>query len=565
MKFADYIYHHPDVETLKKEIQTIEKQLQEASDFESFWNAFMSFDALNQHLSTDLNLCEIRHTINTKDSYYKQEEDYLNEILPIVQEDLVRVGNVILESPYRKELEKKIPQTYFWAKELEKKCFSPEVIEDLQIENKASSAYQQLVAGAQVEFEGQSYTLSQLEPLMKSKDRSLRKRATKAYWGWFEENEEELASIFDTLVKTRDRIAKKLGYENFIGCGYDRMYRFDYDQKDVETYRQQVLKTVVPLNNKLYERQKNRLGVDRLMAWDEKVEFVSGNPKPKHDRQTMVQLALQMYRELSVETGEFFAYMIDHDLMDLDSKPGKAAGGYCTYLNDYDAPFIFANFNQTSGDVEVLTHEAGHAYQAYSSKEIVPMECIWPTSESAEIHSMSMEFLTYPWMKNFFLEDTQKFIFDHLSGAVKFLPYGVLVDHFQHEVYAHPEKDHTWRMQTWRELEKQYLPHKDYEEMELLERGGWWMRQLHIFMDPFYYIDYTLAQVCALQFWARAQKKDPDTFKDYQRICKLGGSLPFKQIVNQAHLKDPFEEGCLDETIQEVSAALESITDEELS
>ena len=125
MKFVDYIYHHPDVETLKKEIQTIEKQLQEASDLESFWNSFMAFDALNQHLSTDLNLCEIRHTINTKDSYYKQEEDYLNEILPIVQEDLVRVGNVILESPYRKELEKKIPQTYFWAKELEKKCFSP--------------------------------------------------------------------------------------------------------------------------------------------------------------------------------------------------------------------------------------------------------------------------------------------------------------------------------------------------------------------------------------------------------------------------------------------------------
>lgn len=564
MKFSEFVYHELDLKTIKKQISKIEEDLKNATNYQVFKEAFQSLNTLNQHISTDLNLCEVRHTINTQDPYYKKEEDRLNELTPILQEDLVRVNDVILSSSYRKELEKEIPKTYFRAKELEKKCFSPDIISFLQTENKEASHYQSIVASAQIDFEGKKRTLSELEPFMKSKDRAMRKKATLAYWGWFEEHEKELGEVFDTLVKTRDAMAKKLGYENFIQMGYDRMYRFDYDQNDVEVYRQQVLEKVVSVNNALYKRQQKRLNVDSLKAWDEKVEFVGGNATPKYSRDEMVQIALKMYQELDPETGEFFQKMVDQELMDLDSKPGKAAGGYCTYFDDYQAPFIFANFNQTSGDVEVLTHEAGHAFQAYCSRSIFPSECIWPTSESAEIHSMSMEFLTYPWMSNFFNEDTKKFYFSHLSAACKFLPYGVLVDHFQHEVYAHPEKDHAWRMQTWRDLEKQYLPHKDYADIDVLERGGWWMRQLHIFMDPFYYIDYTLAQVCALQFWQRAQAKDPNTLKDYKAICKVGGSLPFKQIVQKAHLKNPFEEGCLDETMKEVKTYLDAISDEEL-
>ncbi|WP_317394895.1 M3 family oligoendopeptidase [Faecalicoccus pleomorphus] len=450
------------------------------------------------------------------------------------------------------------------AKEFDKKCFSPDIIEELQKENQYSSQYQQLVASAQIEFEGKKRTLSELEPFMKASDRSMRKKATKAYWGWFEKHEEELGKIFDSLVKIRTTMAQKLGYKDYTEMGYYRMYRFDYTKEDVQTYRKQVLDTVVPVTTSLFMRQQKRLGLDALYAWDEKVEFQSGNPTPKQDARTMVEIALHMYQELDKDTGEFFQFMVDHELMDLESKPGKAAGGYCTSFDVYGAPFIFANFNQTSSDVETLTHEAGHAYQAYASRDIFPSDCIWPTSESAEIHSMSMEFLTYPWMKDFFKEDTRKFYFQHLSDAIKFLPYGVLVDHFQHEIYAHPEYTHIKRMETWRKLEKMYLPHKNYDEIAVLERGGWWMRQLHIFMDPFYYIDYTLAQVCALQFWSRAQKKDPNTLKDYKRICKLGGSLPFRKIVQAANLKSPFEEGCLNETMKEVQNALNAITDEEL-
>ena len=564
MKFSEYPYHTIDVKQAKDKFRKIESQLVNAEDYASFKQAFKDLDVYKKELYTQFSLCEVRHTIDTRDEYYKKEQEHIDEIAPILQEDLVRISNVILESPYRKELEKEIPSTYFLAKEFDKKCFSPDIIEELQKENQYSSQYQQLVASAQIEFEGKKRTLSELEPFMKASDRSMRKKATKAYWGWFEKYEEELGEIFDSLVKIRTTMAQKLGYKDYTEMGYYRMYRFDYTKEDVQTYRKQVLDTVVPVTASLFARQQKRLGLDELYAWDEKVEFQSGNPTPKQDARTMVKIALHMYQELDKDTGEFFQFMVDHELMDLESKPGKAAGGYCTSFDVYGAPLIFANFNQTSSDVETLTHEAGHAYQAYASRDIFPSDCIWPTSESAEIHSMSMEFLTYPWMKDFFKEDTGKFYFQHLSDAIKFLPYGVLVDHFQHEIYAHPEYMHAKRMETWRKLEKMYLPHKNYDEIDVLERGGWWMRQLHIFMGPFYYIDYTLAQVCALQFWSRTQKKDPSTLKDYKKICKLGGSLPFRQIVQAANLKSPFEEGCLNETMKEVQNALNAITDEEL-
>ncbi|MBP3870868.1 MAG: M3 family oligoendopeptidase [Faecalicoccus sp.] len=561
MKFNEYPYEHPNIEMYQKQIQEINSTLKNAKSYEEFKRAFLDLDDINRRISGLQEICGIRHTVNTLDTYYKEENDYWNEKLPILQEDFVEAGKIVMTSPFKEQLEQEIPKTYFLQKEMEEKSFSPAIIEDLQTENKLASAYQQLVASAQIEFDGQTYTLAGLDVKMSDKDRDVRKRAVKAYWDWFAENEKELGDIFTGLVKVRNTMAQKLGFENYIELGYLRMNRFDYDQNDVGGYRKQILDSVVPICNELYERQRKRLGYDTLYAWDEKYEFESGNPTPKYDKDELVKRALRMYKQLDPQTGEFFQYMVDHDLLDLEAKPGKAAGGYCTFIPTQNAPFIFSNFNHTSGDVEVLTHEAGHAFQAYCSSKVVPVDCIWPTSESAEIHSMSMEFLTYPWMKDFFEEDTEKYYFSHLSGALKFLPYGVLVDHFQHEVYAHPDMTIEEMFEIWRRLEKQYLPHKNYEEIDVLERGGWWMRQLHIFLDPFYYIDYTLAQVCALQMWERALNKDPQVLEDYKCICKIGGTKTFREIVHAANLKVPFDEGCLDTVMKTVKNYLDEIDD----
>lgn len=565
MQFQEYAYQHMDALSLQKQLSELAEQIQQAKTIEQVQDCIKKVDTIRRFVATQVSLVEIRHTVDTKDAYYTKEQEYLDTVLPELEKDYEKINRALLESTFLDDLKQRLPETFFLQKEMDLKAFDPIIIEDMQEENRLMTKYQALIASAEIPFDGEIYNLSSLEVKTNSSDRQVRKRALQAYWNWFEQHEEEVAQIFDQMIKVRTRMAQKLGYDNFIALGYARMHRYDYDQDDVAKYRRQVLKDVVPLCSALYKRQQKRLGYDTLHAWDEKVEFLQGNPTPKYDRAELVKRAQKMYHELSKETGVFFDFMVEHDLLDLDSKPGKAAGGYCTFMPDYKSPFIFANFNQTQHDAEVLTHEAGHAYQIYESRDIYPSDCVWPTYESCEIHSMSMEFFTHPWMQSFFEEDVNRYYYSHMAGSLKFLPYGVLVDHFQHEVYTNPEMSHKERMDTWRRLEKEYLPHKNYEEVEILERGGWWMRQAHIFMSPFYYIDYTLAQVCAMQFWARMENKDPKAFEDYQHICKIGGTLPFRKIVKEAGLIVPFEEGCLAQVTGSVSQWLDEISEEELT
>ena len=227
-------------------------------------------------------------------------------------------------------------------------------------------------------------------------------------------------------------------------------------------------------------------------------------------------------------------------------------------------PFIFSNFNGTSGDIDVLTHEAGHAFQVYCSKDYQIPEYHWPTYEACEIHSMSMEFFTWPWMELFFKEDTAKYRFTHLSEALLFIPYGVTVDEFQHFVYAHPEASPQDRKAAWREIEKKYLPHRDYEDNDYLERGGYWHQQGHIFGDPFYYIDYTLAQICAFQFWKRSRENRETAWADYLRLCQAGGSQSFLELVGLANLISPFEDGCIASVVKVIEDWLDGVDDSEL-
>jgi M3 family oligoendopeptidase len=300
-----------------------------------------------------------------------------------------------------------------------------------------------------------------------------------------------------------------------------------------------------------------------MKSYDLALSFLTGNPKPQGDRAWQVDKATKMYDAMSKETSEFFHFMLDHELLELDSKPGKEGGGYCTYLPDYRAPFIFANFNGTSHDVDVLTHEAGHAFQVYQSRDHIP-EYRWPTMESAEIHSMSMEFLAWPWIHEFFIDDTPKYKFTHLAGALSFLPYGVLVDEFQHHIYEKPEMTPEERKALWRRLEKKYLPFKDYDDDTFLERGTFWFRQGHIFGAPFYYIDYTLAQVCAFQYWVMAQQDHDKAFASYLALCKLGGSKSFVELLESANLQNPFKSGTVKAIIQPIKAYLDGIDDTKL-
>ncbi|PED80031.1 oligoendopeptidase F [Bacillus pseudomycoides] len=564
MSFKDYEYKRPNTEELQEKITTALEQFENAKTVEEQKQAIGFINKIRNDFGTMGTLCSIRHSVDTTDAFYKEEQDFFDEAYPVAQGYVIKYYKALLSSPFRAELEAYYGNQLFALAECELKTYSEEIVKELQMENKLSSQYTQLLAAAKIPFEGEERTLSQLIPFMQGTERNTRKEASEAYYGFLAENEEELDRIYDELVKVRTKIAKTLGFKNFVELGYARMYRTDYNAEMVANYRKQVLDYIVPVATELRNRQKARIGVEKLAYYDENFEFATGNPTPKGDADWIINHGKTMYKELSKETDEFFNFMLDNDLLELVAKKGKAGGGYCTYIENYKAPFIFSNFNGTSGDIDVLTHEAGHAFQVYESRKYEIPEYNWPTYEACEIHSMSMEFFTWPWMKLFFEEDTDKYYFSHLSSALLFLPYGVSVDEFQHYVYENPEASPAERKAAWRNIERKYLPHRDYEDNDYLERGGFWQRQGHIYNSPFYYIDYTLAQICALQFWKRARDNRQEAWEDYVNLCKQGGSQSFLQLVEIANLTSPFTEGCVQGVITEIQAWLRAVDDTKL-
>ncbi|MCH2082241.1 MAG: M3 family oligoendopeptidase [Saprospiraceae bacterium] len=561
MPFESFEYLRPEMESFTKEMNVLLEQFECAPSFKDQNQLLMRINSMRTDFMSMYNICHIRHTVNTKDEFYEAENNFFDQNIPYYEAVNNRFYELLLASPFRKELEEAWGRQLFVLATLSLKTFKPEILEDMQEENRLSSEYTKLKAAAKIEFQGEEYNLSSIHPMETHSDRELRKAATETKWSFFEKNATQIEEIFHQLVQKRHAMAQKLGYENYIELGYARMKRSDYTPEMVANFRKQIQEFIVPITTQLYQRQAKRLGLDHLMYYDEDFRFASGNPAPQGEAGWIIAQATKMYEELSKETAEFFHFMQDNHLMNLVAQDGKATGGYCTYIGKYKAPYIFSNFNGTSADIDVLTHEAGHAFQVYSSRNIGLNEYQWPTYEACEIHSMSMEFFTWPWMKLFFKQDTNKYKFAHLANSLKFLPYGVAIDEFQHYIYQNPNVSPKERNTAWRSIEKKYLPHRQYGENSFLESGAYWQRQSHLFFAPFYYIDYTLAQICAFQFWKKDSEDHHKAWDDYIRLCKAGGSKSFLELVQLADLISPFDDSCVESVVTEIKTWLNNIDD----
>ena len=560
MKFSEMPYARPDLNELKQQLQSLTDQLKAAPDYAAAREAFLAQQKLSMHINTLATLSSVRNSIDTRDKFYDAEEQFWNEAGPELRAYDDAWTAAMLESPFRKDFAAEYGDLMFVNAEIGRKAFSPAIVEELKQENQLVQDYQKLIAGAQIDFEGSTYTISQLSPFKNSPDDAVRLAAWKAEGGWYKAHQPELDEIYDKLVRLRDAMGRKLGYDGFTQLGYYRMGRNCYTKEDVEKFRAAVVKYVVPVASSIYREQAARLGKSYPMNFaDNALMFRSGNPRPAGDADAILKQGKKFYEELSPETGVFFNKMLDDQLMDVLSTPGKAGGGYCTGLGDYEMPFIFANFNGTQHDVEVVTHEAGHAFAAYMNRDRIPYSYVWPSMEACEVHSMSMEFFAWPWADGFFGADARKFRYSHLAGALTFIPYGTMVDHFQHIVYEHPELTPAQRHEEWKKLAAIYQPWMRLDgEIPFYGAGEYWQRQMHIYQSPFYYIDYCLAQTVSLQFWAMLQKDRADAWSHYMAYTKQGGSRTFTELLKNAGLTTPFEESCLRGVSEAAKAWLDS-------
>ena len=550
MLFEDMPLRCPNVNRIEAKIRVLTDYLENAQTKEDAIKAVNKYFKIQNEVNTDFTIISINFTLNTQDPKIKKYNDTIDEISPIVNNYFKKFEEAMVKSKFRQDLENKFGKLLFVQIENGFKCFDEKIIPLLQEENKLVSDYQALLASAKIEYKGETLNLSQIGKYMSDKDPEVRAESAKLYYGFLSEHDEEIGTIYDKLVKLRDKMAKELGYSNYIEFGYLRLGRVDYNAQMVAGYREQIKRDVVPVVYKLRKNQAKRLGYKNPIFLDYNLFFEDGNAKPAGDTNYLVDCAQKMYNEMGTESGEFFKFMVDNHLMDLDAKAGKAGGGYMTFIPRYKSPFIFANSNGTSSDVDTLTHEVGHAFQGYLCRNVKIPNYQMPTLEACEIDSMSMEFFAYPWMNLFFKDGADKYRFAHLDGAISFLPYGAEVDEFQHFVYEHPELTHKERCAKWAELEKVYRPWLNFKGFEYLENGGWWVRQSHIFASPFYYIDYTLAQVLALQFKCEMDKNRERAWKKYIKLLKMGGKYPFLTLVEKDHLRNPFVDGNVKKVIK---------------
>ncbi len=558
MKFSEMPYSRPDMEALAAATTQTLEAMKAAPNAAGQIAAYDAYEKKMQTAGTMQQIAYIRHTINTKDEFYNAENDYMDEIGPKLQELTHRVNTALLESPYRAELERHYGALMFKNLEIAARSFSPAIVELMQEENKLVSEYQNLYASATVEFDGKTMPLPLLGPYKQDPDRAVRKAAYEADAKFFDSHREELDTLYDKLVKVRDAQAKKMGLPNYIPLGYDRMGRNCYTAKDVAAFRDQIAEDMVPIVAKVKEAQRRRIGVEKLAFYDEPISFADGNAVPEGTPDEILAAGKKMYQELSPETAEFIGFMFENELFDVLSRDGKAPGGYCTEIADYKSPFIFSNFNATAGDVDVLTHEAGHAFEAYRAfKQELPSLLHSPTIEACECHSMSMEFLTAPWHHLFFGKQTDKYELGHCEDALVFIPYGCMVDEFQHKVYENPWMTPEQRNELWLSLEKKYRPWIDFDNLPFYSRGGGWQRQLHIYEVPLYYIDYCMAQTVAFQFWNLSRENYAEAWKRYMTFVDKAGTATFAELVESAGLKVPYHAGCIKEIGESISRWLE--------
>lgn len=552
MKVSEIPYERPDVDQLIKDADEFCKAFNRARSAKTQYVLLMDYFRKNEMASTMFSLAYIRYSQNTKDEFYKAENDFMDENMPRLSVAGNKVSKTVLKSRYLDELKTMIPPVWFKNLEIDAAAMDKKILALSVKDRKKSSAYSELMSGLTVKFRGETLTPAGLGKYYQNPNRSIRKGAFTAYGKLLRKNGKKLDKIYADMVKIRTEMGKKMGYENYIPLGYLRMGRNCYDANDVARLRANILKYIVPLATKIRNKQKETLKVDQLYLYDKEM-FTRKEPKPVLSVDEIFSEGIKMYDALNPETGKLMHLMVDSEAFDVLAREGKWGGGYCTELAAYKLPFILANFNGSADDLGTLTHEFGHALAAYESFNIPYPMLRQGGMETCEVHSMSMELFTYPYMKPFFGKNINEYYTAHLSSAVTFLPYGTLVDAFQHEAYAHPDMTPAERNRTWLRLWHEFLPDISLEGIPGMEDGRQWQRQAHIFESPFYYIDYVIAQITALEFFALSGKDYDKAFATYLEFLKKGGTDSYLGLVKAAGLKSPFEE----ETFPEICRAVE--------
>jgi M3 family oligoendopeptidase len=507
------------------------------------------YHELESFLSSRFTVVRTAYRQDTEDEAVTAEYQRLNrELSPVAADKGVEVARAIVSSQARDAIAEEFGELFVRKLTSEVETHDP-VNTRLRTElSDVLMRYTRIFATATVMWRGERHPFSFARKAMHDPDQRERHAAHRSKVEYVQRHEDELQAIFDEARTLRTRMAVNLGLGSYTELRYREMERFDWSPREAASVRAAIRDHVVPLTHELRQRQAAAQGSTLVHPADEEIWPDQPQAEMIVEVDGQIEAATEMFGAMGEEFSGAWDLLVSEDLIDLPARAGKGTGAFCTSFAYEGVPFVFCNSVGTPEDVKTLVHEFGHALQGWRSRDIVPVHMRSPTLEACEIHSMTLELLVHPFMATFFGSDADAFKLEHLRSTLLQVPYMAAIDEFQHEVYA-MGLDAAGRGDLWERLAGEFLPGFDWSSEPWLARNRW-LTQLHVFQYPFYYLDYALARLVSWELWLRSLDDRDGAIATYLELCSLGGTKPFRQLVTEAGLGDPFDGAVIERTVQ---------------
>lgn len=486
---------------------------------------------------------------------------FVRDIEPKLKPIQNTIRSKYLDSPYRSGLPKDRYHVYDRTQENRRELFREANIPRETALAELEQEYQKIIGAMTVTFQGEERTPSQMAPFLEETDRSVRQTAWELVAQRRLDDQERLDELFDRMVAIRVEIAHEAGFPNYVEYAFRLRERFDYGIADAVQFQDAIEKVVVPLAKKLQEERKASLGVPSLRPWDLSVDPLGRQPlRPFREVDVLAEGTESIFTAVDPELGSQFHYLRTNGLLDLANRKGKAPGGYQTTLEDTRLPFIFMNAVGLDGDLRTLLHEGGHAFHALASRGEPLAAYRESPIEFCEVASMTMELLGARNLERFYeAADADRSYRQLLEGIVLILPWIATVDAFQHWIYSHPKHSRAERREAWTSLLNRFGGNVDWSGLEEA-RAHSWHRQLHIFLYPFYYIEYGIAQLGALQIWSRSLTDRAGAVSGYRHALALGGARPLPELFEAAGARFEFRAETLSPLMETIRTELDQLS-----
>lgn len=542
--FNEIKYKRLDFEQTKKQVELLTEKLKHAQDIKSFLEIFKQINLIQLEIEEYSDYADICNMRDANNEFFQKEMKYWNEFKSKFDLLFIDFYQICLNTPFKEEIKILIPDNFFYSIDYKNRTSSKDILKLQKRDNELKSQYK-ILMNKKCKFKGEEHNLSYITKFFSSSDRSERKEAHDSYNDFFMENRKDFDNIFLEMVQVRNQMAKTLGFNNYSEMSVLLLRRFGYGYKEIKIFRENIKNYITELVSEIRKMQKQELGLEELTYYD--TVFYKEEPKLLYTEKQLLDKMHEIFVSMDLELGNFYYDMLNNGYIDLLNSDNKIKFFITNYLSLSSLPTITGNFNGKYSDLTALAHESGHSFQKYfagieDKKHIVSPLLKYPTFEIAEMFSYAIQLTTLDYVQDLFSKnDYNKYAFLVIKDLITTMPYIATVDEFQERVYSKENISISEIKEIWKQLCNKYNLKNHITGHPTLENGEFFYRQNHIFLNPFYYVDYAISYFGAFAIWQQSSK-DLETFKTMSAVASY---LPLNELITKFNLANPFEDNSI--------------------